>query len=118
MPKQTRVEQETEETSKVYTKKELEAFVAEIGRKVVDKEPAYLHSMLAMNHILRQPNLSELLDKDLREQLKDIWLKLKTTGLHLQDPPVLFGINDASINYDDAQDVSEDDAHSGDGAAK
>jgi hypothetical protein len=88
------------EPQKFYTKAEIEAFVAEIGRKVVDSNPAYLHSMLALNHLLRQPNLKDLLDSELKEQLKDIWLKLKTTGLQVQDPPILFGIPDNAINYE------------------
>jgi len=95
------------ELPKIYTRKELEAFIVEIAAKVVDKEPAYLHSMLAMNHILRQPNLHELLDADLKEQLKDIWLKLKTTGLQLQDPPILFGIDENSIEYGEAAEAAE-----------
>ena len=96
------------EATKLYTKKEFEAFAAEIARKVVDKEPAYLHSMLAMNHILRQPNLPEVLDADLKDQLKDLWVKLKTTGLHLQDPPILFGIGENTIIYEEAADPTED----------
>ena len=96
------------EPAKVYTKKELTAFVTEIARKVVDKEPAYLHSMLALNHILRQPNLPEILDADVKEQLKDLWVKLKTTGLHLQDPPILFGISDSAINYEEAVDSGDE----------
>ena len=109
------------EAQKVYTKTEIEAFVAEIGRKVVDTNPAYLHSMLALNHILRQPNLKEQLDDELLEQLKDIWLKLKTTGLLLQDPPVLFGIPVNTINYEEASEAveaSESSADRQDSAAK
>lgn len=105
------------EATKLYTKKEFEAFAAEIARKVVDKEPAYLHSMLAMNHILRQPNLPEVLDADLKDQLKDLWLKLKTTGLNLQDPPILFGLGENSINYDEPADPT-DDVPSTEAAAK
>ena len=97
------------EAQSVFTKAQLEAFVAEISRKVVDTNPAYLHSMLALNYLLRQPNLKELLDPDLKEQLKDIWLKLKTTGLQLQDPPILFGIPDNAINYDATLDVAEEE---------
>ncbi len=96
-----------EDGPKVYTKAEIEAFVAEIAAKVVDKQPAYLHSMLALNFILRQPNLNDLLDEDLREQLKDIWLKLKTTGMQLQEPPILFGIPDSAINFEETSDANE-----------
>ncbi|MFN8389768.1 MAG: hypothetical protein U0136_05715 [Bdellovibrionota bacterium] len=103
---------------KLYTKPELEAFIAEIGRKVVDKNPAYLHSMLAVNHLLRQPNLKEVLDEEMKEQLKDIWVKLKTTGITLNDPPVLFGIPENSINYDATSEIVDEEGSAGDGAAK
>ncbi len=104
---ESKTETAATELPKIYTKKELAAFVTEIAGKVVDKEPAYLHSMLAMNHILRQPNLHELLDADLKEQLKDVWLKLKTTGLQLQDPPILFGIPEGSIEYGETAETAE-----------
>lgn len=109
----------TEDEPKIYTKKELQGFVAEISRKVVDGNPAYLHAMLAMNHLLRQANLKDLLDADLKEQMKDIWLKLKTTGLlQLQDPPILFGIPDNAINFEDGADGVDTAASTADAAHK
>lgn len=79
-----------EEPVKVYTKSEIQAFVADLSKNIVDKSPAYLHSVLALNHILRQANLNSILDADLKEQLQDVWKRLKSTGLELQDPPILF----------------------------
>lgn len=84
--------QNGEAAPKVYTKQELESFVTEISKQVVGSTTAFMHSMLALNHILRQPNAAELLDDELREQLKDLWIKLKSMGLQLNDPPILFGI--------------------------
>ena len=96
-------ESKTVETPRVYNRAELVAFIGEINKQVVDKSPAYLHSILALNHVLRQPNLSQLLDKDIKQQLQDIWAKLKTTGLELQDPPVLFGVPEGTIIYADGK---------------
>ncbi len=91
------------EELKLYTKKEIEAFIAEIGKKIVSDKPAYMHSMLAINQLLRQPNLPKLMDDELKEQLKDIWLKLiKSTGLQLANPPILFGYPEVHVVVDDS----------------
>ncbi len=82
---------------KVYTKKELQLFLADIGKRVLEPNSSYLHSVLAMNHLLRQANLPELLDTDTREQMKDLWIKLKSTGMQLNDPPLLFGTEAAAV---------------------
>ncbi len=93
-------------TDRRYSKEEIERFVADIGRRVVDSNAAYMHSLLALNHILRQPNLPEVIDDELRDQMKDIWVKLmKSTGLQLVNPPILFGIADGLIQWD--LDLSE-----------
>lgn len=76
---------------RLYTKQEVESFVAEISRQIVGSTTGYMHAMLALNHILRQPNASEFLDHDVKEQVKDLWVKLKSMGLQLNDPPILFG---------------------------
>lgn len=79
---------------RLYTKQEIENFVAEISRQVVGSSTAYMHAMLALNHILRQSNAEEFLDHDVKEQIKDLWIKLKSMGLQLNDPPILFGAPD------------------------
>lgn len=79
-----------EEKKKAMTKKELTSFLAEIETQLVDSDQNCLHSMLALNEILRQPNASKLLDKGLKTQAKDLWLKIKSTGVELEDPPILF----------------------------
>lgn len=75
---------------KVYTKKEVQTFISEISQKVIEPNTSHLHSVLAINHLLRQSNMPELLDNDLKEQLKDLWIKLKSTGVQLNDPPLIF----------------------------
>src|SRR5262245_46879872 len=76
---------------KIYTKREIQTFIGEISKRVLEPNTSHLHSVLAINHLLRQANMPELLDNDLRAQLKDLWIKLKSTGMQLNDPPLLFG---------------------------
>lgn len=75
-----------------YTKKEVANFIAEISKKIVDSNTAYFHSMITLNTLLRLPNAEEIFDEELKEQARDLWLKLKLTGLQLTDPPLLFGL--------------------------
>lgn len=84
--------EQIEASPREYSRKELEAFIAEISSKVVGSSNAYMHSLLAINHLLRASNAEELLDTELKEQLRDLWVKLKSNGLQLADPPLLFGI--------------------------
>ena len=85
----------TEQKSPVrknYTKEELQAFLADIEEKVVESNEAYLHSIVALNELLSLPNAADLLDDELRSRVKDLWIKLKSSGVHLNDPPLLFGL--------------------------
>ena len=77
---------------KKYTKKEVSALLSEIAENVVTSDKNYLHSMLALDHIMRLPNAAELIDKDLKQQARDLWVKVKASGLQLEDPPLLFGV--------------------------
>ena len=89
-----------EEERKAYTREDVQAFLSEIAERVISSNNAYLHSVLALDHLLREPNAAELFDGDLKEQARDLWVKLKATGLQLNDPPVLFGIPEDFINGD------------------
>jgi len=98
------------EDRKVFTKAELESFVADIARRVVDSNSAYLHSFLALNQLLRQPEMASILDDELREQMRDIWVKLmKSTGLQMENPPILFGVRDGLVQWDQERVDGRDD---------
>lgn len=83
---------------KDYTKQDVQAFLAQISEKVVNNSGSYFHSMLALNSLLRLSNAAEIFDQNLKEQAKDLWVKLKSTGLHLTDPPLLFGIPQGQVD--------------------
>lgn len=89
--------------TQAYSKKEVQAFLADIAEKVVDSHGSYLHSILALNHLMRLPNASELFDEALKEQGRDLWLQLKSVGLQITDPPLLFGAPDPQADGADAR---------------
>ncbi len=80
------------EVPQLTSKDEVRSYLAELEKRVIDSEGAYLHSILALNHLLRLPNAAELIDDKMKAQMKDLWLKLKSTGIKLADPPLLFGL--------------------------
>lgn len=83
--------QEDKEMFKTYTKDELRSFISDIESQVVEHDIPGVHTMLALNDILRSANAHELMDEEMKGHLRDLWLKVKATGLELLDPPALFG---------------------------
>ena len=75
-----------------FTKDEVVAFVKDIELKLMGNTGANLHSIVALNKIFRASNINELLDSELKERIKDLWIKLKSTGILLVDPPIIFGL--------------------------
>ena len=73
------------------TRESVGELLGELSKRVIESDRCSVHCMLALNHILTHPDFEKILDDDLRQQVKDIWLKLKSTGIVLADPPVVFG---------------------------
>jgi len=86
----------------IRTKKELAEFLEKIAENVIDQDKSYIHSMLALDRVFRQPNAEKLLDENLKEQARDLWLQIKSTGIQITDPPILFGIPDREINGEES----------------
>ncbi len=82
----------TSKSSKSISRQALADFIADISSKSISPNESLLHCAVAMNQILTNSDTAELLDEDLKKQLKDVWLKLKNTGIDLIDPPSLFGL--------------------------
>jgi len=79
-------------------REEVAAFLGDIATKIVESDRSFIHSAIALNQILRVPNAHEIFDEDLKQQARDLWLKIKSTGLQLTDPPLIFGTPDLSSN--------------------
>ncbi len=82
---------ETAEKPKTFNKQEVKAFLADISEQVELSQGNYLHSVLALNELIRQPNAEKVFDDGLKRQARDIWVKIKAAGAELNDPPLLFG---------------------------
>ena len=76
------------ESGKRYTKKELKAYVADLEEKVVGSTGAHLHSLIAINEILRSPGIESLLDEGLKGQLRDLWIKLRSANCRCRTPSI------------------------------
>jgi hypothetical protein len=74
------------------SREDVSNYLAEIGRKLIDSKSATLHCMLAINQLLRLPEASQVFTGEVKDQARDLWLKLKANGLQLGDPPLLFGL--------------------------
>lgn len=112
MAKKVAAEQASQvKTDANYTASELREFLDDISAKIVAASPSYLHPVIALNHLLTQPNAQALFaDEELKQQARDIWIKAKSTGLQLNDPPLLFGhpeIKAAEKHLEDSDGTEE-----------
>ena len=76
---------------KISNSTDLKAFFRLLLDKMKDDSAAPIYVVGAMNHALTLPNIYEYLDNEGRELARDIWLRLKQSGLQVRNPPLLFG---------------------------
>jgi len=85
-----------QEALHITTKSELCAFVTDVRDRLLKEEAAPIFAMAAMHQVMSLDSIYDLLDKENKEILQEIWVKLSQSGLHLRKPPLLFGDSDAS----------------------
>ena len=85
-------DEQTKETTKLFTKADLQEVLDTLEKKTVDTKNSHMHSILLLNNIFRQPNAAELFDENLKKQARELWAKMKGMGIQLADPPLLFGM--------------------------
>jgi len=88
------------EKQKPSTKKEVKKFLEQLDKDVVESSNNSLHIMLALDHLLTMENVEKLFDKDLKQRARDLWVKIKSTGLQINDPPFLFGVPKEEIEHE------------------
>lgn len=81
----------SQETQKVYTRDDVVETLQVVEKKIVESHSSYIHSMLVLNNLLRQPNAHEIFDDELKERARDLWAKVSLTGMQITNPPLLFG---------------------------
>lgn len=82
---------ETVEFGKISTSEDLKGFLRNVLDKMSDDQAAPVYSLAVMNHLLNLPDIYTLLDNENKELARDIWLRLKASGVQLRNPPLLFG---------------------------
>ncbi|MFO0415936.1 MAG: hypothetical protein ACK5Y6_01490 [Pseudomonadota bacterium] len=79
------------EAAQITTKADLCAFITDVRDKLLKDEAAPIFAMSAMQQVMSLDAIYDLLDKDNKEILQEIWVKLSQSGFHLRKPPLLFG---------------------------
>lgn len=100
-------EESTVEVSRL-TKDQIKSYLVDIESKIINAEGAHMHSVIALNQILRLPNIESVVDKELKDQMRDLWVKLKSHGIQLSDPPLLFGLPSDFSEEEEAVIIDDD----------
>ena len=78
----------------VSTKSELKKYLQRIRDRMGEEVAAPIFAMAALNQILCMPTIYTLLDNENKEIARDIWLRLKKSGMQLRNPPMLFAADE------------------------
>ncbi len=81
----------------IKTKAQLKAFLNSIRDKMGDNTAAPIYAMSAMNHILTLSAVYELLDNETKEIARDVWLRIKQSGLQVRMPSLLFSAEEIEV---------------------
>jgi hypothetical protein len=81
--------------NQISTRADLLAFVSDVRDKLLKDEAAPIFAMAAMQQVMTLDAIYDLLDKEIKEILQEIWVKLSQSGFHLRKPPLLFGDGEA-----------------------
>ncbi len=89
--------------------KKIEEFLNEIEAKINTESDVTMHTMLAINDLLRNSKTPQSLTDATKERIKTIWNKISLTGLELNQPPLIFGTPELFVGQDIVTDDNLDD---------
>ena len=69
---------------------DLHSFLLNLRDRMSDETVAPIFALAALNQILNQPDIYKLMKQESKELARDIWLRLKQAGLHVNAPALLF----------------------------
>ena len=75
----------------ISTKAELKTFLLSLKEKMDDESCPSIYGLSSINYVLNLTNIYEIFDNENKEIAKEIWLKLKQAGWHINDAPMIFG---------------------------
>ncbi len=76
---------------------DLKTFLLALRDKMVEGQSAAIYAVSAMNHVLTLPKIGDYLDNENKELARDIWLRIKQSGMQLRNPPMLFSPEEAKL---------------------
>ena len=75
---------------KITTSAELKSYLTSVRDRMEDGSGAAIYALGAVNYVFSLEKLYEFLDSENRTLLKEIWLRLKQSGIQVRNPPLLF----------------------------
>lgn len=88
-------------------KAEVKSFIADIEKMVASRAGADMASLVALNSLLCHPKAEEIFDDELKSAVKDLWISLKSYGIDLDDPPLLFGLPEG-FGEDESEEIENE----------
>jgi hypothetical protein len=74
----------------ITTPAELKTFLTAVLDKLKEDPTSSMYGVSAMRFALNLPEIYKLLDNENREIARDIWLRVKSSGYQVKNPPLLF----------------------------
>lgn len=81
---------EVEGLGEITSKEQLKTFLIEVRDRIADQSAAAIYAVTAINHVMSLPAIYSLLDNETKEIARDIWLRVKQSGMQLRNPPLFF----------------------------
>ncbi len=92
--KDSQSSEKAEGITQISKPEELKALLMNIRDKMSEGVGAPIFAVSAMNYALCRPNIYTLLNDENKELARDVWLRIKSAGLHVKSPPMLFGADE------------------------
>ncbi|MCB0332212.1 MAG: hypothetical protein KDD55_01865 [Bdellovibrionales bacterium] len=89
--------QATDAPTGISTAKDLKEYLFTIRDRMTEGVAAPINALSAMNYILNVPEITSLLNKENKELARDIWLRIKQSGVQLKNPPLLFSADEEAV---------------------
>ena len=74
----------------ISTKADLKKFLQDVRDKMTDGSAPPVYALTAMNYVLNLHDIYNFLSDQSKELARDIWLRLRQSGVKLKNPPLLF----------------------------
>jgi len=74
----------------IKTADDLKKFLTALRDRMSDGACPIVFGLGSITHVLNLNNIDQLMNDENREIARNIWLRLKQSGLHIKAPPLLF----------------------------